>query len=121
MNKDKWVSVVELPSFLNEVGSTISERERDELIGFLAQHPSHGDEIPRTGGLRKLRWQSQHKGKRGGIRVIYFFYNHSAPVFLLTAYKKGSQENLSSDEEKILSKMARELKAKLKLMSGGVR
>jgi hypothetical protein len=107
-------TVVELPSFLNEVGSTISSTERDKLINYLARFPGDGAEIPRTGGLRKLRWISQNKGKRGGLRVIYFFYNSSAPVFLLTVYKKGEQENISPEEEKILSNLALGLKKSFK-------
>jgi hypothetical protein len=114
-------TVVELPSFLNEVGSTISLNERDKLINYLARFPADGAEIPRTGGLRKLRWISQNKGKRSGLRIIYFFYNRSAPVFLLTVYKKGAQENISPEEEKILSKLALSLKASLKTKTGGIR
>ena len=73
---NELITVVELPSFLKEVGTTITELERDILVLFLAQYPERGDEIPRTGGLRKLRWQSDGKGKRSGLRVIYFFYKN---------------------------------------------
>lgn len=53
--------------------------------------------------------------------MIYFFYNHSAPVFLLTVYKKGDQENLVKEEEKILAQIAQELKKTLKAKSRGIR
>lgn len=111
-------TVIELPSFLNEVGTTISSEERDKLISYLAQFPFDGKEIPRTGGLRKLRWVSDNKGKRGGLRIIYYFYNRTAPVFLLIVYKKGAQENLTAEEEKILSKIAKEIKMNLKARTG---
>jgi mRNA-degrading endonuclease RelE of RelBE toxin-antitoxin system len=112
---------VELSTFLSEIGGTITESERDDLIDYLARYPNQGDEIPGTGGLRKLRWKSQNKGKRSGLRVIYFFYNHTEPVYLLAVYKKGDQENLSPKGVELLSKIARELKKTFKLKSGGIR
>ena len=93
-------TIVELSTFSKEIGSAITEAQRDELVEYLAEHPTKGDEIPGTDGLRKLRWQSQSKGKRGGLRVIYFFYNHSAPLYLLAVYKKSDPENLSPKGEK---------------------
>ena len=44
-----------------------------------------------TGGIRKLRWSAQGKGKSGGVRVIYYYYNKSIPLFLLTVFGKGEK------------------------------
>lgn len=89
------ITIIEFPGFLSQVGNSISAAERDEFINFIARNPEVGDLIPGTGGVRKVRWGSKNKGKSGGVRVIYYFYDELAPVFLLTAYGKGEKENLT--------------------------
>ena len=118
MKSLRLITVVELPLFLNKVESVLDETEKEALINYLAANPEKGDEIPRTGGLRKLRWAAKDKGKRGGARVIYYFYNDSAPVFMLSIYGKGAQENLTSEEEKKLTKLAALLKEACKVKRG---
>lgn len=110
----KMITIVELPPFLAQVGSSIKSEERDELICFLAKNPTIGDEIVGTGGMRKMRWGGKGKGKRGGLRVIYYFYNESAPVFLLTVYGKGVQDDLSPAQKKKLVDLVKLLKAECK-------
>lgn len=110
------ITIIEFPTFLSQVGESITSKERDELIEYLARNPESGEEIPGTGGVRKLRWAGKGKGKRGGLRVIYYFYNESAPVFLLTVYGKGSQEDLTSEQKRKISALAKLLKAECKLM-----
>lgn len=112
----KMITIIEFPSFLSQVGSSISGKERDELIDFLARNPGAGDEIPGTGGVRKLRWGGKGKGKRGGLRVIYYYYNATAPVFLLSVYGKGVQEDLTSEQKKKINALAKMLKEECKLM-----
>lgn len=107
----KMITIIEFPSFLSQVGGIIKANERDELIDFLAKNPEAGEEITGTGGVRKLRWGGMGKGKRGGLRVIYYFYNEAAPVFLLTVYGKGVQEDLNSEQKKKISALAKILKA----------
>ncbi len=114
----KYMSIVELPTFISCVGKTINTCNRDELIYFLARNPEMGDIIPRTGGVRKIRWsEGSSKGKRGGLRVIYYFYNINTPLFLLTAYRKSEQENLTHSQEKQLSTLAAMLKQDCKQRS----
>ena len=60
--------------------------QREELLLFLPRHPEAGDVIPDSGGVRKLRWLAQGRGKRGGARVIYYFHDLSVPLVLFTAY-----------------------------------
>jgi hypothetical protein len=64
----------------------------------LAQNPSVGDLIRGTGGLRKVRWAVEGRGKRGGARVIYFYHSQEFPLFVLTAYAKNEQANLSQSD-----------------------
>ncbi len=108
------ITIIEFPSFLSQVGIGISSVERDELIDFLARKPESGDEIPGTGGVRKLRWAGKGKGKRGGLRIIYYFYNETAPLFLLTVYGKGVQEDLTSEQKKKITSLAKALKEECK-------
>ncbi len=51
--------------------------------------------MPGTGGIRKLRWGLEGRGKRGGARVIYFFHDPAMPIFALTAYAKNERADLS--------------------------
>lgn len=63
--------IAETPIFTRQTEKLFSEDEKRELIDFLAENPLAGDEIPGTGGVRKVRFAASGKGKRGGARVIY--------------------------------------------------
>lgn len=110
----KLITIIEFSPFLSQVGICITSDERDELIEFLARNPLAGDEISGTGGVRKLRWAGKGKGKRGGLRAIYYFCNESAPIFLLTVYGKGVQEDLTPDQKNKISALAKVLKIECK-------
>jgi hypothetical protein len=62
---------------------------------FLARNPLSGDLIPGTGGVRKLRWALEGRGKRGGARVVYYYHNDAMPIFALTAYAKNERADIS--------------------------
>jgi hypothetical protein len=89
------ITVVETPEFLSATRKLLDDDERAELVEYLAYNPAAGTVIPGTGGIRKLRWGLEGRGKRGGARVIYFFHNLEMPLFLLTAYAKNEREDLS--------------------------
>ena len=61
----------------------------------MASHPAAGELIQETGGIRKLRWAAKGKGKSGGVRIIYYHYNDTVPLFLLTVFGKGEKVNLT--------------------------
>jgi hypothetical protein len=92
------MAVVETPSFTKDAGSVFTDEERSEMIAFVAANPEAGDIMPDTGGGRKLRWRAAGRGKRGGVRVIYYFYNDSLPLFLLNVFAKNEKVNLSRAE-----------------------
>jgi hypothetical protein len=115
----KPITVVEVPPFPSRADTVWSSKERYEFIDYIARNPLAGDEIPGTGGLRKVRWSRQGIGKRSGVRVIYFFYNERYPIFLLTVYPKGKQKDLTSDEKKKLAAFVRDAKAKMKEIGSG--
>ena len=71
-----------------------------------------------TGGARKLRWGAKGKGKRGGARVITFYAGRHVPVFLLTAFGKGEQANLSKAERNELRVLLGDLVAEYERGSG---
>ena len=85
------------------------ERYR-ELQNFLLEQPLSGDVIQGTGGLRKLRWSANGKGKRGGIRTIYLYITQKSHIHFLTLYAKNEVSDLTSDEKKILKRIVEELK-----------
>ena len=88
-------AVVETPEFLSATRKLMTEAERTALIDYLAYHPNAGDLIPGTGGVRKLRWGLEGRGKRGGARVIYFYHSIDVPLFALTAFAKNEKTDLS--------------------------
>lgn len=98
-------TIVELPEFLRKAQDLLLKEEKVSLISYLALHPQSGDIMWGTGGIRKLRWAAQGKGKSGGVRVIYYYHNKTMPLFLLTVFGKGEKANLSDSECDELSKV----------------
>lgn len=96
-----------------------TEGERVGFIDFVARNPEAGDLIPETGGVRKIRWRRQGSGKRGGVRVIYFYHSANAPLFLLMIYAKAAREDVSPDAMRALANFAARLKQSLRPRRGG--
>jgi len=69
-----------------------------------------GDEIPGAGGVRKLRFAAGGRGKRGGARVIYYWYSEDAPIYALLVYAKNVRTDLSSAEKKTVAAIAKAIK-----------
>lgn len=97
-------TIVELPEFLRKASNLLKAEEKASVINYLAFHPQAGDLMQGTGGIRKLRWSAQGRGKSGGVRVIYYYHNGSMPLFLLTVFGKGEKANLSKTERNELAK-----------------
>ncbi|MEQ1888310.1 MAG: type II toxin-antitoxin system RelE/ParE family toxin [Alphaproteobacteria bacterium] len=92
------ISVVETPEFLSATSKLMTGEERAILVDYLAYNPTSGDLIPGTGGVRKLRWGLEGRGKRGGARVVYFHYDPGMPLFALTAYAKNERADLNQQD-----------------------
>jgi len=103
------ITIVELPEYIKRAEKILLEEERDELLYYLSSNPKAGTLIQGTGGIRKLRWALKGKGKSGGSRVIYFFYNETIPLFLMTIFTKNEKINLSKAERNELAKLVKEL------------
>ena len=113
------MTVVETPTFLREAAALLTEMELTELVAFIATYPETGDLMAGTGGIRKLRWAARGKGKRGGVRVIYYYHGLSIPLFLLEVYAKSEKDNLTKAERNEMTKLVRRLVAGYQRKVGG--
>ena len=104
-------TVAETPTFSRQADKLFSEDERRELVDHLARNPMVGNEIPGTGGVRKLRFGASGRGKRGGARVIYFHGGERTPVYALLAYPKSAKTDLSPAERRAVAALAEAIKA----------
>ena len=92
------MTVIETPGFIRDASAALTDEELSEVIRFLAANPDAGDIMPETGGGRKLRWRAQGRGKRGGVRVIYYYHSDSLPLFLLNVFAKNEKASLTKAE-----------------------
>ena len=113
---DAVQSVAETPIFTRQTEKLFSEDEKRELIDFLAENPLAGDEIPGTGGVRKVRFAASGRGKRGGARVIYYYLDETIPLYALLAYAKNAQADMTPDEKRTVAALAAALNATRKEM-----
>lgn len=93
-------TVVETPTFQRQANEIWSEDERLDFITWISKNPLAGDVIPGAEGARKVRWSLQSKGKRGGVRVIYFNLSAQGVVYLVAIYKKSERENVNAHDLK---------------------
>ena len=106
---------VELPAFAKYRADYMDDEGFRSLQQSMLKNPEAGDVIEGTGGLRKLRHGDlrRGKGKRGGLRVIYYWWDGGRQFWLFTLYDKDEMENLTADEKKALKVMLKvELEAR---------
>jgi hypothetical protein len=89
------ITVVETPEFLSATRKLLTDEDRAVLVDYLAHNPGAGELVQGTGGVRKLPWGLEGRGRRGGARVIYFYHSANIPLFALTAYAKNDRADLS--------------------------
>lgn len=99
---------VETPVFSSQLQGFLSDDDYRALQLAIALRPEQGDLIPGSGGLRKLRWGLHGKGKRGGLRVIYYWDSDEDVIYLLFFYPKNQQEDLKPDQLKRLRRIVEE-------------
>ncbi|MHB1358697.1 MAG: type II toxin-antitoxin system RelE/ParE family toxin [Rhodocyclaceae bacterium] len=106
---------VELPAFAKYRHGYLDDESFRDLQNALMANPDGGDVIEGTGGLRKLRQADPRrgKGKRGGLRVIYYWWDGKRQFWLFTLYDKDEMDDLSAKDKKALKDLLkRELEAR---------
>jgi hypothetical protein len=96
-------------TFTRLVSEFIDDENYAKLQISLAKKPGSGKVIPGGGGIRKLRWAGSGKGKRGGLRIIYYWRMSANQIWMLFAYPKNEQEGLDASELKELKWLVKQL------------
>ncbi|MBE7528324.1 MAG: transcriptional regulator [Chloroflexi bacterium] len=97
---------IETSTFTKLIYDYLTDDEYLGLQGYLFEHPEAGDVIPGSGGVRKIRWMMTGRGKRGGVRVIYYWKRQDDEIWMLTIYTKNEASTIPSH---ILRKIAEEI------------
>jgi len=90
--------------FTEQIVELVDDRSYALLQATIIADPEAGDLIPRSRGLRKVRWRAGGRGKRGGIRVIYYLVRREE-VFMLYAYAKSEREDITHDQARLLREL----------------
>jgi hypothetical protein len=95
---------IEAPAFTRYISDYLGDDDYRGLQSKLASHPGAGDLIPGTGGFRKLRWSDPRRGKgrRGGLRIIYYYFLSDQQIWLMTLYDKNEAADLTPKQKKAL-------------------
>ena len=94
--------------FTRQITELVDDEDYKALQDALMLRPDAGNVIQGTEGLRKLRWGASGRGKRGGIRVIYYFKNDRDQIYFLFAYPKNNQADLTPVQKKKLVQMIKD-------------
>jgi hypothetical protein len=94
--------IIETKIFTRQVSELLTDEEYAALQTTLVINPASGPLIIGSGGLRKIRWRARERGKRGGTRIIYYWAARHEQLLMLLIYPKNEQDDLSSDQLKIL-------------------
>ena len=99
---------IETSVFTRLIETLLNAEQYRALQDALILRPEAGDLIQGTEGLRKIRWGAEGRGKRGGLRVIYYFKNDRGQIYFLYAYPKNKQEDLSAEQKSVLTKLVKD-------------
>ena len=100
---------IETPTFTRLVSELMEDDDYARLQAVLAFRPATGNVIPGSGGIRKMRWAGSGRGKRGGLRVIYYWQTAGDVVWMLLAYPKNEKDDLSRDQVRQLKALVDDL------------
>ena len=93
---------IETSVFTRQVTALLADDDYRQLQAALSVHPDAGSIIPHSGGLRKIRWAMAGRGKRGGVRVIYYWVVAQERILMLFMYPKNVQDDLTPQQLKVL-------------------
>ncbi|RVU40183.1 hypothetical protein EOE67_08010 [Rheinheimera riviphila] len=97
--------IIETPIFTKLITGLMSDDEYKDLQEALLTRPEMGALIKNSGGLRKVRWSLEGRGKSGGVRVIYYWMSADDQLYMLLAYPKNEQDNLTDAQVSALRKI----------------
>jgi len=103
---------VETPVFTRQIVELMGDSEYASPQTALVLQPEMGDLIPGTGGLRKVRWseRSRGRGKRGGVRIIYYWFQRDEIIYLQLGYSKTERDDLTPEQKRVLKNLITEFK-----------
>jgi len=102
------IVIIETPTFSRQVLALLSDDEYRRLQVVLANRPVSGSLIKGSGGLRKIRWAIEGRGKRGGVRAIYYWAATHQRLLMLLIYSKSERDDLGPEQLKALRKIVAE-------------
>jgi mRNA-degrading endonuclease RelE of RelBE toxin-antitoxin system len=102
---ERLMTVLETNTFINRAATCMPDPQREAFITYIAAYPEAGVRIPGTGGVRKVRWGVDARGKRGGVRVVYYYHDATLPIFLLTVYAKNERDDLSQRDKQRIKRL----------------
>ena len=104
-------TIAETQAYLKQAEKIgLSEEERDQIKDYLSKNPEAGDLIQGSGGVRKVRFGFQGKGKSGGVRLFTFYWSAVHPLYLLAVLAKSRKANLTKAQIAALAQITKELK-----------
>ena len=106
----RMLDVVEFGDFGKDARNLLDETQINDLCNELATLRQLGNVIKDTNGLRKFRWGAKGKGKRGGVRVVYYYGGDHMPIFLISIYSKSEKADMTNPEKKAARKLIEALK-----------
>lgn len=103
------VEFIETDIFTRRIRRVLDDESYAAFQFDLAQNPAAGDLIPGSGGARKIRWGGSGRGKRGGMRIIYYWVREDREIYLIMAFTKNQKHDLSRREVTALAGVIRGL------------
>ena len=100
---------IETPTFTRLIATLLDDDKYRELQNVLVEDPERGDLIKAGGGIRKLRFAAQGRGKSGGVRVIYYWIKEDHQIYMLLVYRKSRKGTLTDKETAVLRELVKEL------------
>ncbi len=102
------MEIIETTAFTRRISTFLTDDEYAALQGALTIQPDLGAIIPGGGGIRKMRWAAKQRGKSGGVRIIYYWVVSHDLIYMLTAYSKNEQSDLSPSQLQFLRRLVEE-------------
>ena len=103
---------IETPTFTRQILALLPDDDYRGLQNELIEDPERGDIIKRGGGVRKVRYAAKGHGKRGGIRVIYYWLRDDGQIYMLLAYPKSEKDDLTDKETALLRDFVKDVSSR---------